>query len=82
MTTQPIPISEDQSLFFCPSIFIDRFWIRISSNGTLRLTFGEQGPEGHQIRVSVTLTHADGLEMLSVMQSLIQDFVSKGGGKQ
>ena len=77
-----VPQSEQQIVFLPPSIFCDRFWIRISAEGTLRLSFGEQGPEGPLMRVSVTISHANGLEMISVMQSLMAEFLSKGGGKQ
>lgn len=77
-----IPESERQSLFFCPSIFCDRFWIGISSEGTLRLTFGEQGPLGPLIRVSATLSYVNGLEMSKLIQSLMAEFELKGGGKQ
>lgn len=74
--------SERQILFFCPSIFVDRVWVGISPEGTLRLTFGEQGPQGPLIRVSITASWANGLEMGRIISSLMKEFESKGGGKQ
>ena len=77
-----IPESEHQGLFFCPSIFCDRFWIGVSPEGTLRLTFGEQGPTGPLVRVSVTLSWANGLELSKITKGLMEEFQAKGGGKQ
>jgi len=77
-----IPESERQGLFFCPSIFCDRFWLGVSPEGTLRLTFGEQGPQGPLVRVSVTLSWANGLEMAKIIRELMIQFEQQGGGKQ